>query len=97
MPEGLGTNYEIRRYKELVSRSKYLCGLLKETVKCSSYTASVMTMNKYEKLVEWYWKGKTVVLREKPAPISRCSPQIPHGLVWDSTWDSRVRGRRLTA
>jgi hypothetical protein len=29
--------------------------------------------------------------------VSLCTPQISHGLTWDRTLDSAVRGRRLTA
>ena len=36
-------------------------------------------------LVEWYWRDKTEVLGEKPAPIPLCPPQILHGLTWDRT------------
>jgi hypothetical protein len=32
---------------------------------------------------EWYWQGKTEVLRDKPALVPLCPPQIPHGLPWD--------------
>jgi hypothetical protein len=42
-------------------------------------------------------KGKTEVRGEKPVPVSLCTPQISHGLTWDRTLDSAVRGRRLTA
>jgi hypothetical protein len=41
-------------------------------------------------LVEWKWQGK-------PVPVPLCPPQIPHGLTWDRTRFSAVRGRRLTA
>ena len=58
MPGGQGTNYETRRYEDSVSRPKYLCGLLNEAANCSSYVASVITSNKCEELVEWYWKHR---------------------------------------
>ena len=47
--------------------------------------------------VELNWQGKTEVLGEKPVPVPLCPPQIPHGLIWDRTRSSAVRGRRLTA
>lgn len=37
---------------------------------------------------ERYWQGKTLVI---------WPPQIPHGLTWDQTWPSVVKGRRLTS
>jgi hypothetical protein len=42
--------------------------------------------------VEWYWRGKTKELGEKPVPMPLCPPQIPHGF----TRASMVRGRWLT-
>jgi hypothetical protein len=50
-----------------------------------------------EALVEWNWQGKTEVLGENPVPVPLCPPQIPHGLTWNWTRASAVRGRRLTA
>ena len=47
--------------------------------------------------VKWCWQGKTKVLWEKPVPVPLCSPQITHGLNWDYTWASAVRGWKLTA
>jgi hypothetical protein len=47
--------------------------------------------------VEWNWQGKTEVLGEKIVPVPLCLTQIPHGLNWDRTRASTVRGRRLTA
>jgi hypothetical protein len=46
--------------------------------------------------VEWYWQEKTEELGEKPVPVPLCPPQIPHGLTWERTRASAVRGRRLT-
>jgi hypothetical protein len=34
---------------------------------------------------------------ENPVPVPLCPPQIPHGITWDWTKASAVRGRRLTA
>jgi len=42
------------------------------------------------------WEG-TELLRENPAPVSRCRAQIIHGQAWDQTRASLVRRRRLTA
>jgi hypothetical protein len=42
--------------------------------------------------VEWNWQGKTEVLGEKPIPVPRCPPQIPHGLTRDRT---RASARRI--
>ena len=33
---------------------------------------------------------------KKPVPVPLCPPQIPHGLIWDRTRVSAVRGRRTT-
>jgi hypothetical protein len=41
--------------------------------------------------------GKNRSIGEKPVPGPLCPPQIPHGLAWDRTRASAVRGRRLTA
>jgi hypothetical protein len=43
--------------------------------------------------MERYRQEQTKVLRDKPVPVLLCSPQMPHGLAWDQTWDSAVRGR----
>jgi hypothetical protein len=42
-------------------------------------------------------RGKPKYSGEKPVPVPLCPPQIPHGLTWDRTRASAVRGRRLTA
>jgi hypothetical protein len=34
-------------------------------------------------LAEWYYNGKTKVLRGKPVPLPLCPSQIPHGLALD--------------
>jgi hypothetical protein len=47
--------------------------------------------------VEWSWQGKIEVLGEKPVPVPLWPPQIRHGLSWDRTQASAVRGRRLIA
>jgi hypothetical protein len=47
--------------------------------------------------VEWNWQGKTKILAEKPVPVPRCPPQIPHELTRNQTRASAVGGRRLTA
>jgi hypothetical protein len=41
--------------------------------------------------VEWNWQGKTEVLGEKPVPVPRCPPQIPHGLTRDGTLTSSLQ------
>jgi hypothetical protein len=41
--------------------------------------------------------GKTEEHREKPVPVPRCPPQIPHGLTHVWTQASTVRGWQLTA
>ena len=41
--------------------------------------------------------GKTEVLGEKLVPVPLCPPQIPHGLTWNRTRASAVRGLRQTA
>jgi hypothetical protein len=46
---------------------------------------------KYEAFVEWYWQGKTEVMRENLVPVPFC-PQMPLGLSWDWTWASTLRG-----
>jgi hypothetical protein len=38
--------------------------------------------------------GETEVLGEKTVAVPLCPSQISHGLVWDRTWASAVRGRR---
>jgi hypothetical protein len=53
-------------------------------------------MNEYGALVEWYWQGKTEVMGGKPVTVPLCPPQISHGLTWDGTLVSAVRGRQLT-
>ena len=53
--------------------------------------------DEYRAVVEWYWQGKTELLGEKPVPVSLSPPQISHGLAWDRTLASAVRGRWLTA
>ena len=40
-----------------------------------------------------YWHGRTEVLGKKPVPLNTTSS---HGLVWDRTQASEVRGQRLT-
>jgi hypothetical protein len=48
------------------------------------------------RVMEHWWneidRGKTEVLGEKPVPLLRCPPQIPHGLTRDRT--RRFRGER---
>jgi hypothetical protein len=41
--------------------------------------------------------GENRQLGEKPVPGPLCPPQTPHGLTWDRTRASAVKGRRLTA
>jgi hypothetical protein len=47
--------------------------------------------------VKWRWQGNTEKLVENPVPVPRCPPHIPHGLTWEQTRASAVRGRRLNA
>ena len=41
--------------------------------------------------------GDTEVLREKPVTVPLCPPQMSHGLAWDRTRASAVKGKQLTA
>jgi hypothetical protein len=41
----------------------------------------------------WIWS----VIAENSSPVPLFPPRIPHGLAWDGTRISTVRGRRLTA
>ena len=52
---------------------------------------------KYAAVVELYWQRKADVSGEKSVPVPLCSPQISHGLAWDRTHGSAMRGGRLTA
>jgi hypothetical protein len=45
--------------------------------------------------VEWNWRGKTEVLREKPVPVPLCQPQILHGT--DLGSNPGLRGGRSAA
>jgi hypothetical protein len=54
-------------------------------------------MSVWRVTMEWYWQGKTEELREKPALMPLCPPQIPYGLTRVRTRVSVVRGRRLIA
>jgi hypothetical protein len=47
----------------------------------------------YGILMEWHWEGK--MGGENFVPMSRCSPQIPHGMPWDRSRSSAVRGQQL--
>jgi hypothetical protein len=58
-------------------------------------TAIYRLINDYGTLVEWYWQGKTEVLREKPVPVPLCAAQILRGLTWDRMRASAV-GDRLS-
>jgi len=49
--------------------------------------------DKYEALLEWYWREETEVIGEKPAPVPLCPPQISRGLTGTGTWTFTVRGR----
>jgi hypothetical protein len=46
--------------------------------------------------VEWYWQGKTKVLRGKPAPLPLCPPEILHGQAWYWIEASKVKDWWLT-
>ena len=47
--------------------------------------------------MERCWQGKTEVLRDKPVPVPVCPIKTSHGLLWDGTRATAVRGRPLTA
>ena len=42
-------------------------------------------------------RGERMYFGEKPVPLPLCPSQIPHGLMWDRSRTSGVRGRLLTA
>ena len=61
------------------------------------YSVGGRWMNVYGALVEWYWQGKTEVLGKKKSCYSgTLSTTNPHGLAWDGTLASAVKGYRLT-
>lgn len=39
--------------------------------------------------------GKEEIFGDKLVPLPLCAPQIPHGLIWDSTQSPAMIGRRL--
>ena len=41
--------------------------------------------------------GETEVVREEPVTVPLCPPQMSHGLVWDRTRASAVKGKQLIA
>lgn len=43
------------------------------------YGVDGIWMNDYAVLVEWQWQGETKELRENPAQLPLCQPQIPDG------------------
>jgi len=52
---------------------------------------------------DWDWSvgrlmqiGKSKVFQEKLVPLPICLPKIAHGLAWEWTWSSAVKGRWLT-
>ena len=47
-------------------------------------------------MVECYWYRKISILGEESVPMQHFPPQIPHGLLWDWTQASTVRGWWLT-
>jgi hypothetical protein len=47
--------------------------------------------------VESELAGETEVLKENPAPVSLCLPQIPHDLIRVRTLTAALGSRRLTA
>ena len=54
-------------------------------------------MSEYGMVVEWYWQGRTKVLREKSIAVLLCPPQMLHGLACYWTWAPKVRGWWLAA
>jgi hypothetical protein len=48
-------------------------------------------------MVERNWQAKKQRTWKKPVPVPLCPPQIQHGLTWEWTQVSMVRGWRLTA
>jgi hypothetical protein len=61
------------------------------------YSVGGRWMNEYGAMVEWYWEGKTEVLREKPVPVQLFPPQILHGQDWHWNWVSMTIDRLLTS
>lgn len=53
-------------------------------------------MNVCALLVEWYRWWKPEVLGNKPNPVLLWPSQTPHGLTWNWTQDSIVKGQRLS-
>jgi hypothetical protein len=47
--------------------------------------------------VEWFWQGKTEVPVEKPLPATVCLLHVQHGLAWDWTPASMMKGQQLNA
>jgi hypothetical protein len=41
--------------------------------------------------------GETEILGEKLVTVPLCPPQMSHGLAWDRTRASAVKGKQLTA
>jgi len=39
--------------------------------------------------------GKKGIFEDRLVPLPLCAPQIPHGLIWDSTQSLAMKGRRL--
>jgi hypothetical protein len=56
----------------------------------------VIDESEYKALMEWYWWGKTKVLREKMVPVPFCPPQISHERALDCTWDPTMKHWQLT-
>jgi hypothetical protein len=54
-------------------------------------------MNEYRTLVEWYWQEHLKYTKKNLSKLPLCPPQIQHGLAWDQTWSSMVKGLWLTA
>jgi len=67
-------------------------------VECSDYVASVIE----EPMGTEHWQTDTnrrkpkYSEKNKPFPVPLRPPQIPHGLAWDPTWASKVRGQHPT-
>ena len=59
------------------------------------YSVAEGGTNELAALMEWRSQGKSVTIRRKRVSVSLYPPQIPHGLVWDWTWNSVARGRGL--
>ena len=51
-------------------------------------------MKGYWTQMMWHWQGKKI-FGDRLVPFPLCAPQIPHGLIWDSTQPLAMKGRWL--